>query len=600
MRRISSTTARAAMSIRSIRSIRSTASSVIRSSSSNNNNRKPLDGKAGRRQLTQRRRKRRRPPLLVERSKNLDEKPTFARRSPYTEAACLLAELVRHRLRAIVFVKARHVAELVLRRTRERLPRQLRPCVASYRSGYLASQRRELEAGMASGSLYGMVATNALELGIDIGSLDATLHVGFPGTKSSFLQQAGRAGRGTRDAVSVLIAMDCPLDQFLVHHPERLFRRSFRSAVADPENAQQLSHHLAAAAWERPLDENKDLLYFGPKFPRVARILAARGQLRAFQESGSGSSNCSSSENDGNRLRYSFRCEADASPARLMGIRDVSEESVRLIDKRSGHVLETMDADAAPFKLYDGAVYMHQGKTYIVQMLDMESGVCLMACEDVSYYTEPRHHTRVAVLGADRCYSLHGADKKQEDSIVVATGGVNVAHRFYGYIRRSSRDSKILERVDMNHLQPVEYTTKAVWIHLPQNLVQELWRKGFAYSDETLHAVEHVLVSLCPLVITCDALDLQGQCTRRENDPCRKLLLLYERQKGGIGVVSQVLKTVKDARTFFRMARDHVDNCPCEKGCPACIHHPRCLDHNANLDKRSAAGLLDIMVRLSE
>jgi len=510
---------------------------------------------------------------------------TYGRRSPYTEAACLLSELIKHNLRSIVFVKARHVAELVLKRTKNRLPGHLQSKVASYRSGYLASERRRLEAAMVDGSLVGMVATNALELGIDIGILDATLHVGFPGTKSSFLQQAGRAGRGSRDALSILIAMDCPIDQFLINNAKRLLSTDLKSAVADPTNTQQLSHHLVAAAWEHPLNIiGKDQLYFGSKLNEIVLHLSSRGQLKRLKDS------------------TKYLCEAEVSPARLMGIRDVSEDSVSVIDAATGRTVEIMDSDAAPFKLYDGAVYMHQGSTYVVKQLDLDSGVCRASKQNVDYYTEPRHHTRVAILGVERCCRLNMLSSSMEqrppkDSVLVHSGGVNISHHFYGYNKRGNGDSKILEKVDMCHLPAVEYTTRAVWIQLP-NVVRRKLRKLVGIDPDqyagTLHAIEHVIASLCPLVISCDSLDLAGQCTRRDSDPCIHLILLYERQRGGIGIISQIMDKMKE---LLEIAQERIIACTCKRGCPTCIHHPRCLDHNEGLQKEAAIAVLKLILK---
>jgi len=425
-----------------------------------------------------------------------------------------------------------------------------------------------------------MVATNALELGIDIGILDATLHVGFPGTKSSFLQQAGRAGRGSRDALSILIAMDCPLDQFFINNAKRLLSTDLKSAVADPTNVQQLTHHLVAAAWEHPLNIiGKDQLYFGTKLDKIVLKLSSRGQLKRLRDS------------------MKFLCEAEVSPARSMGIRDVSEDSVSVIDEASGRTVEIMDSDAAPFKLYDGAVYMHQGCSYVVKHLDLDSGLCQASKQNVDYYTEPRHHTRVAILGEERCCRLNMLSMRPpEDSVLVRSGGVNISHHFYGYNKRGSGDSKILEKVDMSHLPAVEYTTKAVWIQLPNTLRKELQKLGLGPDQDagTLHAIEHVIVSLCPLVISCDSLDLAGQCTRRDSDPCTHLILLYERQKGGIGIISQIMDRMKD---LLEIARERITACKCKRGCPTCIHHPRCLDHNESLEKEAAIAVLNLILK---
>jgi len=514
----------------------------------------------------------------VKYNKKLDQKAedirAQIRRSPYSEAAYLLKELVRHKIRSIVFVKARHVAELVLKRARDHLPKHLRHTIASYRAGYLANERRRLEQGMSDGSLLGMVATNALELGIDIGTLDATVHVGFPGTKASLMQQVGRAGRGDKCALAILIAMDCPIDHYVVANPNRaLFSRSLRLAVADASNPSQMRKHVIAAAWEHPLDIKVDIDFFGGKIRKIAAELAEKGQLRAG-------------------VGGTYTCETEMPPARFIGIRDISDTNITLKDERTGRVLETMDANAAPFKLYEGAVYMHQGKPYVVQKLDLDKGVCHAKPLRVGYYTEPRHHTRVQVLGGSRESILPGGSGAK-----VCYGGVGVSHRLYGYYRRSNGDSRVLEKVESTKLPPVEFTTKATWIRLPQGFRMRLSRlRNLPCGLGALHAIEHVLISLCPLVMACDSMDFQGQCTRSDNDPYRGLILLYERCKGGIGVISQVASRMEELLT---LALSKLKACGCSNCCPACGHHPRCLTYNEELEKDGAIAILESLLGMS-
>eukprot|EP00468_Gymnochlora_sp_CCMP2014_P001144 CAMPEP_0167741976 /NCGR_PEP_ID=MMETSP0110_2-20121227/1160_1 /TAXON_ID=629695 /ORGANISM="Gymnochlora sp., Strain CCMP2014" /LENGTH=956 /DNA_ID=CAMNT_0007626097 /DNA_START=149 /DNA_END=3014 /DNA_ORIENTATION=- len=517
--------------------------------------------------------------LAEEKFEEDDSNNVEYRRSAYTEAAYLLAQLVSHGLRAIVFVKARHIAELVLKRARDKLPRHLHSKIASYRSGYLAAARRKLEKGMADGTLLGMVATNALELGIDIGTLDVTVHVGFPGSSSSFLQQSGRAGRGTRESLAILVALDCPIDHYLINNPRSLFDRKPRAAVADATNYVQLRTHLICGAWEMPLEIKGDIQYFGEAMIKEIQHLRRTGQLT---ERGN-----------------SFSCDAEFSPAKSSGgIRDICEEKVKIAiagvssnGRQVQRVIEYMDKQAAPFKIYEGAVYMHQGKSYVVQKLDLENGLSVVKREKVSYYTEPRHHTRIQLLGSSNVFPL--GNRKIMGGVQVRWGGVNVSHRMYGYYRRSLGTYKIVQKVTSLELPPVEYNSKAVWLVIPKKLHSHMNKEGFVCTMGMYHAIEHLLIGLCPLIVTCDSLDIMGQCTRRDSDPFCNLILLYERAKGGMGVLKDIIPHME---TLLVMAAAKIRGCPCEKGCPSCIHFSTCMGHNDGLDKQGAKRLIEFLL----
>ena len=521
------------------------------------------------------------------------------RASSYSEAATVLAELVTHGLRTICFVLVRSVAELVLKRTREKLPARLKSKVASYRGGYLAERRREIESELSDGRLTAVVATNALELGLDIGQLDATVHVGFPGTMGSLWQQAGRGGRGTRPSVAIFIALDSPLDQALIQNPAKLLQREVEAAIVDPYNLHILKDHLCAAAHELPLgqQEGLDIELFG-KLALTDQVeeLIASGELVR--------------RDDGLAGFWS-----KTTPAKKVSIRNMDTVSYKVIDlkRESTHddgVLETMEYSMAMLKLYEGAVYMHDGRTFVVQQCDTEKHFAKVLRNDVSYYTEPRDHTRLTILGrtgAREASSPFVVDpwksgrspsatvepeprggRAPSECVVVMHGRVRVKKQIYGYRKKRASDSQIIDTPDV-FMPPLQYETFGMWISIPTVIRDEVATAGWALERGGLHAVEHLLITLCPLLVHTEPNDLKCQCTRRKGDGCAEYIMLFEANKGGIGLAGRIADTIEQ---LLAAALRRVVGCSCLTGCSSCIHMQHCGDYNEGLEKAAAIYIL--------
>ncbi|MGE5264417.1 MAG: DEAD/DEAH box helicase, partial [Acidobacteriota bacterium] len=373
------------------------------------------------------------------------------RRSANSEAAALFTHLVRQGMRNITFARARKTAELLLYYARENLKKTAPEAVErvrSYRAGYLADERRAIEAGLFNGDLLGVTATNALELGIDIGDLDATVLVGYPGTIASLWQQAGRAGRGTRDTLSILVGMDDPLNQYFMRHPEILFAKPVENALIDPDNLYILEKHLPCAAFEVPLT-NADEELFGPGFVQAMVHLERAGVLNY--------------RNDRwyyTRLNY---------PAEKVSLRSISGHTVALVNQRGGEVIEEIDAATAPQRVHDGAIYLHQGDAYLVTQLDLENGTANLKPVDVDYYTEPRELSETRIL------------RRREERAAGTTrayfGDVRVTERVIGYRKMRQFSEAVLEKHELDY-PPQSFITRSLWWDIPPSVVQKILDVG--------------------------------------------------------------------------------------------------------------------------
>eukprot|EP00638_Chattonella_subsalsa_P000234 CAMPEP_0117767162 /NCGR_PEP_ID=MMETSP0947-20121206/21430_1 /TAXON_ID=44440 /ORGANISM="Chattonella subsalsa, Strain CCMP2191" /LENGTH=1052 /DNA_ID=CAMNT_0005590729 /DNA_START=41 /DNA_END=3200 /DNA_ORIENTATION=+ len=513
------------------------------------------------------------------------------RESPYAEAANLLAELVRSGLRSLVFVKVRHVAEHILELARPKLPSTLRTKIASYRGGYTPVQRRELESSLKTGSLVGLIATNALELGIDIGDLDATIHVGYPGTVCSLWQQAGRAGRGARQSLSVLVALDGPLDQRFMAKPQTLFGRALESAVADPHNEVVLKDHLQCAAYEAPFQDNQEVVnWHGDK---AAEIISSNSHL--FEHSDAGVIFSGSKKNPASGINMRIHSKKKKNEEGI-NMRSIDSTQYVVTDTNTGKVYETMDQWAAFLRVYEGAIYMHQGQTYVVEDLDLNRHIALVRRKQVQYYTEARDHVRVHILGTRQTlhlplgeFTTHSTEPTLPCN--VKYGPVTVRKQVYGYRHRDKRTTEILEMVDV-FLPPTEFQTLAMWLEIPPSVKDHVVSLGRDYDKGGLHAIEHVLISLAPASVMCDQADLSCQHTRRDGDINRDKLLLFETQRGGLGLSEKLMQQFV---LLLQTAKEIIQSCNCEDGCLSCIQLGRCGEYNEGLEKDAALDILNLL-----
>jgi DEAD/DEAH box helicase domain-containing protein len=487
------------------------------------------------------------------------------RRSATAETADLLSDLVADGVRTVAFIRSRRGAEVVALQARDNLLAVSEPLsekVAAYRSGYLPEERRALEQALQDRTLLGVAATNALELGVDIVGLDAVLLTGYPGTRASLWQQAGRAGRDGTGALAVLVARDDPLDTYLVQHPEALFGPPVEATVLDPDNPYIVKPHLAAAAAELPLT-TADLDRFGPTAPEAVRELEAEGTVR--------------------QRRYGWFWTRRGRASDLADIRSMGGEPVRLVEVGTGRLLGTLDAGSAHFAVHDGAVYLHQGQPYVVEQLDLEASVALVKRSNPDYTTTAREKTSIRVLGTDRSASWGEAE--------LAFGTVEVTSQVVSYLRRSFASGEVLGETSLS-LPERSVTTKAVWWTLSPAAVRAAGITRAALPGAA-HAAEHASIGLMPLFATCDRWDIGGVSTARHADTGRVTVFVYDGHVGGAGFAERGYEA---AARWLRATRDAIDACECAEGCPSCVQSPKCGNGNSPLDKSGAVRLLDALL----
>ncbi|MFC3999950.1 DEAD/DEAH box helicase [Nocardiopsis sediminis] len=517
------------------------------------------------------------------------------RRTATAEAASVLADLVAEGVRTLAFVRSRQASEVVAltaqRTLRERgharvpvggeagaggegaaehhdLARarpegRLDAKVAAYRAGYLAHDRRGLEASLRSGDLLGLATTNALELGVDITGLDAVLITGWPGTLASLWQQAGRAGRAGEDALAVFIARDDPLDTYLVHHPEAIFGRPVEATVLDPDNPYVLGPHLCAAASEIPLTAD-DLELFGPVAEDVLAGLVDRGLLRK-------------------RPRGWFWTRRDRA-SDLADIRGAGGPPVQIVDSGSGQLLGTIDEAAAHGTVHDGAVYLHQGLTYVVEELDLDAGVALVCGAAPEYSTWARDVTEIEIL---RTLKEHAWG----DAATVHFGEVEVTRQVVAYLKRDVRTGAVLGEQPLD-LPERTLNSRAVWWTLAPEEAERLLAADVELRGAA-HAAEHAAIGLLPLFATCDRWDIGGVSTALHADTGRLTIFVYDGHEGGAGFAERGYAA---ARAWLTATRAAIADCECHDGCPSCIQSPKCGNGNDPLSKPGALRLLDALL----
>ena len=486
------------------------------------------------------------------------------RRPAGAEAARLLADLVVEDARALAFVRSRRGAEVLALTTRRHLASaapELADRVAAYRAGYLPEERRALEAALADGTLLGVAATNALELGIDIAGLDAVVLAGFPGTLASLWQQAGRAGREGLGALVVFVARDDPLDTYLVHHPDAVFGRPVEATVLDPENPYVLGPQLCCAAAELALTED-DLPLFGGEAARaVLPDLVRRGLLR-HRPTG---------------WYWTARSRPD------LDIRGTGGEPVRVVEASTGRVLGTVDAWASHSTVHQGAVYLHQGVSYIVDDLDLTDAVALVHRDEPDWSTAARDTTDIRIVSTLR--------ERDLGELTLHHGTVDVTNQVVSYLRRRHLTGQVLDETPLD-LPARQLRTRAVWYTLSDAAIT---KTGLAPADVpgAAHAAEHAAIGLLPLFATCDRWDIGGVSTALHPDTDRMTVFVYDGQPGGAGFAARGYDT---AEQWLSATREAVASCECEAGCPSCVQSPKCGNGNEPLDKAGAVRLLDAVL----
>ncbi len=478
------------------------------------------------------------------------------RASTLGEAATLLAGLVSRGVRTIVFAKSRAGCELVYRYAREGLERHdpgKARRLAAYRAGYTPEDRRRIERALADGELLGVVATNALELGIDIGHLDCAVSVGFPGSTASLRQQWGRAGR-RRAGLGIYVAAEDALDQYFARHPDQLLGRPVEAVVCNPRNPSVQAVHLLCAAAERPLVEG-DEEHFGeagmalaaelPELVRTPEGLAYRGS-------------------DHPSAKVSLRTTGSA---------------VALVESTTGAVLGLMEESRAHSSAHPGAIHLHQGEQYLVTDLDLDHGVALVRPFNGAYYTQAKRVSSVAIV-AERTSQMRMG-------MPVVHGDIEMREQVVGYQRKRLSDHTAIDLIELE-LPQQQYTTEAIWFEPQVDPADDLLG--------TLHAAEHALISLLPLLAMCDRADIGGLSTDLHFQTGVPTVFVYDGHPGGVGIAERGFELFE---TWVQRTATLLAECPCGHGCPSCVQSPKCGNLNEPLSKAGARRLLSRLAAIT-
>ncbi|GAB3296578.1 DEAD/DEAH box helicase [Parasphingorhabdus pacifica] len=507
------------------------------------------------------------PPLLDEIT---GENGAPVRRSAGSEAARITTELVIEGSRTLAFIRSRRGVELAAlsaQRALAEVDESLADKVAAYRGGYLPEDRRALERSLLSGELLAVTTTNALELGVDIAGLDAVVVAGYPGTLASFWQQAGRAGRDGEDALVVFVAREDPLDTYLVHHPPAVLEQPVETTVLDPTNPYVLEPHLACAAAELHLTEETFDFFGGQPAVESAAALTNAGVLRK-------------------RPRGWYWTSRDR-PHRTVQLRGSGGEQIAVVEGDSGRMLGTVDPDSACGTVHPGALYLHQGQSFVVDELDLETGLALVHAESPDWTTSPREIIDISIR---RTVESH----RPAPDITVNLGEVEVTSQVVGYLRKLPT-GQVLDQIPLD-LPAQTLRTRAVWYTLSDEILSGK-APGAAGLDPAhipgaLHAAEHAAIGLLPLFATCDRWDIGGVSTALHEDTGEATVFVHDGHPGGAGFADRGFAALF---TWLRATREAIASCECPAGCPSCVQSPKCGNGNEPLDKAGAVAVLDVV-----
>jgi DEAD/DEAH box helicase domain-containing protein len=496
----------------------------------------------------------------------ITDKVKSTRRSSNSEATLIFTELIRNSIRSLVFTRTRKLAELICIYSRDHLGPNLADLIKTYRAGYLPEDRRQIEQELFTGKLLGVVATTALELGIDIGDLEATVLTGYPGSIASTWQQAGRSGRGDEKSLSFLIALDNPLDQYFMNNPDSFFSKAFENALINLENSNILKPHLLCAAWELPLSAN-DEKFFGSAFPEAVAEIEQEGKFRKMKG-------------------WWYLSPRIAHPAQNVNIRAASDKYYAILDASTGYeLLEMIESSKAFSQIHPGAIYLHQGDAYFIKELDIEKRIAVATPATVPYYTQTKELTDIKILRLNLEKSLL--------DVKVCFGEVEVTNTVVGFRKKKQFTEEVIGD-ELLDLPPQRFITKALWFDLPQKAINKIADERLDLAGG-LHAAEHAAIALLPLFALCDRNDIGGVSTPFQPDTGKAQIFIYDAYPGGIGIAEKGFDIVTELWSATLKA---IAECHCQSGCPSCIQSPKCGNNNEPLDKQAALilirGLLEV------
>ncbi|OPX68371.1 MAG: putative ATP-dependent helicase Lhr [Methanoregulaceae archaeon PtaB.Bin056] len=479
-----------------------------------------------------------------------------AARSVHRDTALLLSRCLDHGMQTLCFTGARKTAELVALWAGGTAPGE--SGIAAYRAGYLPEERRRIEEGLRSGSIRGVVSTNALEVGIDIGSLGGVILSGFPGTMMAAWQQAGRAGRSRGESLAVLVAFANPLDQYFMRHPGKFFGASHEHAIIDLGNPYILSGQVLCAGAELPLDCERDQEFFGPSLPDIVAAHERESLL--------------------GKTRRGWIYSGSRRASDLVGMDGSARETFRVLSR--GRLLETMDRSQAFREAHPGAILIHQGEQYRVDACDLAAKTIHATPVEVEYYTRPLKSVQIRVTAVRARRALPGAG--------LTYGDVEVTEQYTAYKLLKSETVIGIEPLD---LPPLQFSTRALWIGVPPGSAEAIGQQGGDLAGG-LHAMEHAMIAVMPFHVLCDRWDIGGLSVPCGGDLGDPTIYLYDGYEGGIGLAEKGYDLCEE---ILGTARTLIGDCRCESGCPACILSPKCGNDNQPLDKAAALHLLSLV-----
>jgi len=484
--------------------------------------------------------------------------------SPHQETRDLFLYFVKRGLQTLCFTASRRMAELIALWSKEatKAGSALSGQIAAYRAGYLPQERREIEDALKRGLLTGVTSTNALEVGIDIGSLDCVIISGYPGTVLATWQQAGRSGRRNREALAVLVAFQDPLDQYLMKHPGSFFGKPHEQAIIDLANPYILSGQLLCAVAELPFDAGREDTLPGEASAGLLPELAAEGLVK--------------------ETPHGWVYTGRGRPVEAVGLDHIARDAYRITCE--GALLETMDVSQACREAHLGAVLLHQGESYVVRRFDAENRLVEVERRDVDYYTRAIKAVDLEILGTK--------DMRRMGRMIFCLGELEVTETTLGY--KVIRDDQVAAREDLE-LPPLRFRTTGLWFTIPDELRRAIHDRGLSFGG-ALHALEHAMIAILPFEVLCDRWDIGGLSTPGHPGTGEPTIFLYDGYEGGIGLTE---KTQGLMDRVTRLTLELIRDCPCETGCPACILSPKCGNDNRPMDKQGAllllAGMLENM-----
>jgi len=478
------------------------------------------------------------------------------RRSTHQETKDLLTLCILKNLQTLCFTTSRQMAELITRWTKEELitrSPKLQNAITAYRAGYLPQERRQIENRLKNKELIGVVSTNALELGIDIGSLDSVIISGYPGTVISTWQQAGRAGRTNADSLVTLVAFQNPLDQYFMKHPEDFFGRPHEQAIIDLHNKYISLGHIMCAASELPITDS-DSSFFPVLFSESINALEQQHLVR--------------------KTPRGWVYSGTARPVEVVSLESISDKTV--IVTCNGNLLETLTLNKAYEEVHAGAVLLHQGETYISEELNLEQLTAKVRQEDVNYYTEALKTVDVAIKKTF---------EENQSRVKIGLGELTITEYYNTYITKAY--DEVIKRQPLN-LPPLTFSTVGIWFLIPDKLRQEIEAQNLDF-DGGLHAVEHAMIAMSPIFAMCDRWDIGGLSTPLHPDTGGASIFIYDGFEGGIGISENLYLKIKP---LWEKTLKLIENCECKDGCPSCIYSPKCGNENEPLDKKAAIIIL--------